>query len=370
MNLMPYNACKKTISLNKMRDSEQISKIPSLLSYFCLTLLSLSIVFMVASLAVPYWVYQGLNFFTMEMSMSLYKCNNCPQFAGDWSWQCFARWFCEINSAMDACIFFDEGRKANVTYIILEILALVAGILLLEKLLAFILNRDYGNPTSLYAFGTLMAVLHFLATLLWFGLTEASFSSDCVESENVQDGQVVMCASIGPALALAGVFFSSGTVVTFIAVFYKRTHDLLKLGVESGVVCNVSTKTWMIVVLGLQFIGASLICFSIYIDNWIKRDSDEISFRGGLLQCNDCDLIYEDLGWDCFAGFMCDIDSTLGYCTMYEDLKDAGRTVSTRQYIALAVTSLVFILLWGQGVIFIIQGREYGFASLNYVSPT
>mmetsp|Transcript_24270 Transcript_24270/g.43189 ORF Transcript_24270/g.43189 Transcript_24270/m.43189 type:complete len:450 (+) Transcript_24270:32-1381(+) len=348
-----------------MLSSAHKSAIPWWLSTVCLILLSLSIAFMVSSLAVPYWVYQGSDFWSMKMNMSLYKCNNCPLFAGDWSWQCFARWFCEFNSAMDACIFFDEGHKANLTYIMLEILALVAGILLLEKLLAFILHRDYGSPTSLYAFGILMTVFHFLATILWFGLTEASFNTDCVDSENVQDGIVVMCASIGPALAIAGVVSSTVTVITFVAIFHRRTRDLLKLGVESGSLFRLSTKTWMTVVLVSLIICSILTCSSIYAGNWVKRDSDEITFHGGLLECADCDQEYLGLGWDCFSGFMCDIDSSLGYCIMYEDLKDAGRL-----YIALAVTSLVFILLWGQGVVFIIQGREYGFASLNYIYAT
>jgi hypothetical protein len=63
---------------------------------------------MVSCLAVPYWVYQGKNSIG-TMDMSLYKCNNCPLFAGDWTWHCFARYFCELSSSMDACIFFDEG---------------------------------------------------------------------------------------------------------------------------------------------------------------------------------------------------------------------------------------------------------------------
>jgi hypothetical protein len=268
---------------------------------------------------------------------------------------------------MDACIFFDEGLKANVTFIVLEIFALVAALLLFEKLLAFLLRRDYGSPTSLYAFAILMAVFHFLATVLWFGITGAHFSTDCLDDLNIQDGEVLMCASTGPALALGGVGMTVVTVVTFLVTFSQRTHDCIKIGVETGVVCKVSTQTLMSTVLGLQWLCTGLICYSIYIDTWVRRDTDHTDIEGGLLECNNCDALFKDLGWDCFAGFMCDIDSTLGYCVMYENLKDAGRIVRDTQYISLAVTSLMFTLLWGQGVVFIIQGREYGFASFNYV---
>jgi hypothetical protein len=321
---------------------------------------------MVGCLAIPYWVYQGRSY-TGTMDMSLYKCNNCPQFAGDWTWQCFARYFCELSSSMDACIFFDEGFKANVTFIVLELLALVAALLLLEKLLAFQLRRDYGSPVSLYAFAILMAVFHFLATVLWFGITGANISTECLKELVVKDGQVLMCASIGPALALLGVGMTVVTVVTFLVTFSQRTHDCIKIGVETGVVCRVSTQTLMSIVLGLQWLCTGLICYSIYIDTWVRRETEDNDIEGGLLECKNCDILFKDLGWDCFAGFMCDIDSSLGYCVLYENLKDAGRIVRDTQYISLAVTSLMFTLLWGQGVVFIIQGREYGFATLNYV---
>jgi hypothetical protein len=123
----------------------------------------------------------------------------------------------------------------------------------------------------------------------------------------------------------------------------------------------------MWIVLLLQCISLGLIFTSMYIDNWVKRDAVHVSLVGGLLECVDCDQLNRHLGWDCFAGFMCDIDSDLGYCLMYEDLKEAGRVVRARQYLALTVISGVCVLLWGQGVVFVIQGREYGFASLNYV---
>jgi hypothetical protein len=302
--------------------------------------------------------------------MSLYKCNNCPYFAGDWSWQCFSKWFCEFNSSMDSCIFFDEGFKANRAYITLEVSALIAALLLFEKLLAFKLQRDYGSPSGLYAFAILMTVLHSLATLLWFGFTEASFNEDCSKNDEITDGEVHLCAETGPAVALIALVMAVFTLAIFFLVFYRRTHDRIKVGIETGEFLRVSTRTWMYVVITLQIAGATLIGLSVYTDNWVKRHSKQIRFKGGLLECKDCHLEYEHLGWDCLSGFMCDIDSEVGYCLMYEDLKEAGRAVSSKQYIALAVTASVFIIVWVQGVAYIIQGREYGFASLNYVSST
>jgi len=282
-------------------------------------------------------------------------------FAGDWSWLCFARWYCDFSTSMDSCVFFDEGAKANAAYITLEVSALVSGLLLLEKLLAFQFGRDYGSPISLYSFGILMTALHCLATVYWFGITEASFRSDCSDKDRAQDGDLTFCASDGPALAIAALIMSVCTMATFIFVFQSRRKDRVKVGAEAGEFLRISTRNWMLAIAFLQILSASLICLSVYMQKWVKRDSDEVDFVGGLLECKDCHYRYSHLGWDCLTGFMCDVNSKLGYCKMFEGLKDAGRI-----YVALSATSLVFITLWSQGVVFIIQGREYGFASLNY----
>jgi hypothetical protein len=52
---------------------------------------------------------------------------------------------------------------------------------------------------------------------------------------------------------------------------------------------------------------------------------------------------------------------------MYKNLKLAGRVVGPRQYLTLSTTSGMLMLLWLQCALFVVLGREYGFASLNYV---
>lgn len=52
---------------------------------------------------------------------------------------------------------------------------------------------------------------------------------------------------------------------------------------------------------------------------------------------------------------------------MYKNLKLAGRVVRCKQYLALSTTSGMLMLLWLQSAVFVVLGREYGFASLNYV---
>lgn len=332
----------------------------------CIMLLAACLSSMVGSLTASVWVYQVRD--NSTVTMNLFKCNNCPMFADNWSWTCFARWYCEFNSEMSTCIFYDEGSKANRAYIALEVSALIAGLLLLEKLLAFQFYRDYGSPASLYAFAMLMTSFHLLATLYWFGVTGANFSSDCTVHSTSQESAVPFCASTGPILALIALGLSLLTMIVFFFVFYSRKCDRIKVGAETGEFLLLSTRTWMWIVGGLLLLAACLICLSVYIQSWVERDSDEVSFKGGLIECVNCHYRYQNLGWDCLTGFMCEADSKLGYCKMYDNLRDAGRIVRAKQYMALCTTSMAFITLWSQGVIFILQGREYGFASLNYVS--
>lgn len=324
---------------------------------------------MVTSLAVDDWAYIGEGH--QQIMMSLYKCINCPEYAGDWSWQCFSSWLCEISSSLGECKLFDEGYKGSVVYITLEVLAIVSALILMEKVLGFTLNRDYGFSASLYALAVLMFLLHFLATVLWFGISEASFTSDCGLPSKITE-RPTLCASTGPTIAVVSVITNWITALTFSLVFYRRDSDKVKIVADQGRLCYLGTRLWMKIVMGLIIANLALLATAISRSSWVKRGSTNSPFTGSLLTCDGCDsqfnyVVSSRQGWDCFAGFICDINSEFGECALYEDLKLAGRVVRRMQYIALSTTAGMLMLLWLQSVFFVVLGREYGFASLNYV---
>mmetsp|Transcript_15830 Transcript_15830/g.28971 ORF Transcript_15830/g.28971 Transcript_15830/m.28971 type:complete len:442 (-) Transcript_15830:720-2045(-) len=328
-------------------------------SILILSLIVASLTLMVTSLAVQNWAYSGEG--DQQIMMSLYKCVNCPEYAGDWSWECFSNWLCDISASLGECKLFDEGFKGSVVYITLEVLAIVSALILVEKVLAYILNRDYGYSASLYALAALMFLLHLLATLLWFGLSEATFHAECGRPNKITE-KPVLCATTGPAVAVAGVVVSGLSAVTFVVIFYRREIDKVKIVAETSRLCNMGTKLWMKVVLCLLLVNLTMIAVSVASPFWVKRTSNNSPFTGSLLKCDGCDHEYQYIGWDCFAGFICDIDSDYGECVMYKNLKLAGRV-----YLALSTTSGMLMLLWLQSATFVVLGREYGFASLNYV---
>jgi hypothetical protein len=245
---------------------------------------------MVSSLAVEHWAYSGEG--QQKITMSLYKCVNCPEYAGDWSWECFSNWLCDISASLGECKLFDEGYKGSVVYITLEVLAIVSALILSEKILAFQLNRDYGYSASLYALAVLMFLLHLLATALWFGLSEASFTEDCGQTKKITD-KPGLCASTGPKVAIAGVVMTGLAMLAFSIVFYRRDTDKVKIVSDQGSLCRMGTKSWMKIVLCLLLVNLTLIAVTIANPLWVKRSPKTSPFTGSLLKCDGCDHEYQ-----------------------------------------------------------------------------
>lgn len=271
--------------------SERSLKAPNVwLSVLTLSLIIGTVGLMGASLAVNNWAYSGDG--DQQIMMSLYKCVNCPVYAGDWSWECFSSWLCDINASLGECRLFDEGFKGSAVYITLEVLAIVSALILIEKVLAYQLNRDYGYAASLYALAILMFLLHLLATTLWFIISEASFTTECSKPDKITE-KPILCASTGPTIAIAAVVLGAVASVTFAIVFYNRSLDKVKIVADKSKLCKMGTKLWMKLVLCLLLINLTLIAVTVASPFWVKRDSLGSPFTGSLLKCDGCDHEYQ-----------------------------------------------------------------------------
>lgn len=273
--------------MNTDRENKTTSKA---LVIIVLCLIGVSLALMVTSLAVKEWAYSGEG--EHKIVMSLYKCVNCPVYAGDWSWECFSTWLCDISASLGDCKLFDEGYKGSVVYITLDVLAVISGLILIEKVLAYMLNRDYGYGASLYALAALMFLLHLLATVLWFGLSEAKYTNDCGTNDKITE-KSTLCASTGPTVAIAGTVVSGFAAVGFLVMFYSRDSDKVKIIADSSKLCRMGTKLWMKLVLCMLLVNLTLIAVTIASPNWVKRTSSVGEFTGSLLKCDGCNNDYQ-----------------------------------------------------------------------------
>ena len=65
------------------------------------------------------------------------------------------------------------------SFLAMEMLSFICFLMILERLLAYLCKRDYGNPYVIYALSGLMVLFHFIAVASWFGETGANWSNDC-----------------------------------------------------------------------------------------------------------------------------------------------------------------------------------------------
>lgn len=123
----------------------------------------------IASLSHPTWASQGES---LEFGLS--QCTNCPKANDGWSWECYAQYYCELDNDLGSCKLFNDGYKASYSYLFLEVLSIMLTIMLIEKIIIAILGGDYGSQLLIYTISGLMFFSHFLGTVLWLGISEAS----------------------------------------------------------------------------------------------------------------------------------------------------------------------------------------------------
>ncbi|CAG9314728.1 unnamed protein product [Blepharisma stoltei] len=317
----------------------------------------------IASLSHPTWVSQGSS-----LEFSLTKCTNCPSSNDQWSWECYAQYYCELNDDLGDCKLFKDGYKASYAYLFLEVLSLMLTVMLIEKLIIAGTGGDYGSPMLIYIISSFVFICHLLATIIWFGLSKASWSGSCDSTKNptTDTDRPDFCAEGGPAIAIANIFINAFAVVAVFFFMCKRDRltDGVRLGVEDGKWLCLPTRYWMFITLSLLFTGIIFLLAAIGEDSWVKRDPRAHHMHGSLLRCKDCIADYDWVGWDCLAGNECDSDSSSGACHLFKHLRD-----SSSAFVTLAGITVVLIAMFIQVVSGILSGRDYGIRILNYAYP-
>lgn len=78
---------------------------------------------MILALSVPKWVSHGSGDSSIELGA--YRCTDCPDANQNWSWECFAKYYCFADEDSEACSTYDDGLKGSSGFVLAEIVAIL-----------------------------------------------------------------------------------------------------------------------------------------------------------------------------------------------------------------------------------------------------
>jgi hypothetical protein len=119
-------------------------------------LLLISLLLMVYCLVSTNWVAWGESNSEQEKLMGLTRCDDCPPGQSYWSWVCIESFYCRKKEASGFCQAATAGTTAGTLYTIFELISLVFGVLLAEKIVIYVTGFDYGNALVAYECAGLM----------------------------------------------------------------------------------------------------------------------------------------------------------------------------------------------------------------------
>ena len=129
---------------------------------------------------------------------------------------------CDLDPSSSHCSLFtrlkDGGRAVSLTqYMTLELISLVCLIFWTEVVLMIAMNREFAVPCLAYFFAVGTGFTHFLATITWFSQTQANVLGNC------EGGSLPrVCATRGPAMAIAACVVLVAAIVVFLVTYAKR----------------------------------------------------------------------------------------------------------------------------------------------------
>lgn len=188
------------------------------------------------------------------------------------------------------CEFFDRSYRATMVYAALEFLAVLFNIMLLERFLSFVLNRDYGNPRLMRLLSGLVPACHAIGVGTYFILQEPSFEQNCTYAR-LPEQMPIQCVQAGPVIAL-----SAGLIQLFMVIQVNRSFSDRKKIRDKGVwirttrVHCISLKVWMRLIFTMQICFYLLAITGLTAMNWVQRSSQTETMTGGLLRCVNCPL--------------------------------------------------------------------------------
>jgi len=91
-------------------------------------------------------------------------------------------------------------------------------------------GREFGLPQLNLCLPAAAFALHLLATVHWFGVTQAALSSDsCSQATDDSSDTPTICVQLGPILAVANCGLIGFSAVLFGYIYEKRGLDIVRI---------------------------------------------------------------------------------------------------------------------------------------------
>ena len=292
---------------------------------------SASLLLMTTALLWPSWLQ--LNYLQGPLIMGINQCTNCNGMLKSWSWECLKHLHCIVMENDALCDVYNRSNKAMILFCSMDSLAIVFNLMLLERYLAYLLDRDYGSPRLLRLLSVLVIAGHGTALGTYFSMTQASFDQNCVALLSPQ-GAPKLCIQEGPIISLAAGVCQFFMVILLNVSFSSRDRSRDQgIWIRSPRVYFLSMKVWMRVLFVMHLAVYFFAISGVLTVNWVKRESQTEEWSGGLLRCDTCPFTSEQgvlltQGWDCLSGWLCNFDTASGQCKLFSHIRDAGRNVN------------------------------------------
>ena len=141
----------------------------------------------------------------------------------DYGYDCIQAAACDRDDDSGVCKTFSDLNEAGWGYTGLEIAALFFWVLWMEPTFYQVSGKDFGLPLLNYVWPLCCFVTHFTATVMWFRVSEASWETECNSLPADPTDKFDICATKGPAIALANLGLFAFTIPLWAWVYYNRT---------------------------------------------------------------------------------------------------------------------------------------------------
>ena len=170
---------------------------------------------LIVSLIVDEWVK------TDGTSGSLYYYTSYLDY-DNYGYDCIAYPNCHVSSESGLCKTFRDLSDANLTYMSLEIAALFLFAWWLMPTVHLVSGVEYGYSFLNYLSGALCFFVHFVATVAWFGVSQADFDINCDLKKFDPRTKWDICAGTGPEIAVANCAVFCVSYPLWAWVYYNR----------------------------------------------------------------------------------------------------------------------------------------------------
>lgn len=186
--------------------------------YGFLALVLVLLALTLGGLGSPSWVRADNS--GMTVHGGLLRCTTCPH---EWAGRNYGDIADDIcgNDTLDFyCDAFENLSTAGGCYIGFDVVAVVALLGWLLKLVMYLKETDFlGRRVWIgYVFPGVFALCHILALIIWSSVSVASFSSDCDESSDI-------CSGHGPGLSLAVSIIGPLAAGGFAFIYYHVKRE-------------------------------------------------------------------------------------------------------------------------------------------------